>query len=196
MVREGVRAILHQTDSFRVAGDSADPLEVSRRLRMDACEVLLAELSGDGIQVARLAQTVSPAVNIVLMQGGPPPCNTLVAALEMGIEVFVSLDDADDLMRGLRALLAGQSYLSPGWGALLLREMAAKPQWDATLTERESEILSTLVPGRSLADVADRLCLSTSTVKSHLSRIYRKIGVTSRKGASLYARSIGLDSRD
>jgi LuxR family transcriptional regulator of csgAB operon len=113
-------------------------------------------------------------------------------ALKKGIRgVFYKQDDADTLIKGIKAMMAGELWFS--------RKVASRLLWNsrhnrhprealtANLTQRETEILSQLALGCSNQHIADSLCISLHTVKTHLHNIYRKIGVDNRLQASLWA---------
>lgn len=191
IVREGVRSLLQQADLVRVFTDCQSSREALAVLEKSSVQIMLVELGGDGLVLVRAVKARFPELSVVTMATGKPGVNQLVAAIESGISGHVSLDDREDIIRGLKVVLAGGSYLSPGLGLGVLQQLLHTVQ-SHPLTEREQEILAELQSGRPLAEVARHLCLSTSTVKSHLNRIYRKIGVSSRVAATRYAADVGL----
>jgi LuxR family transcriptional regulator of csgAB operon len=113
-------------------------------------------------------------------------------ALRIGIRgVFYSRDDAEILIKGIKAILADELWFSRAVTSRLLRNTTRKatqplpPHED--LTRRETEILIQLAAGGNNQQIAEALCISLHTVKTHLYNIYRKIGAENRLQASLWA---------
>jgi DNA-binding NarL/FixJ family response regulator len=101
--------------------------------------------------------------------------------------------DATALCQAVRAAAVGQVQLSPQVVERLLREVPA-PDSPETLTGRETEVLRLLARGRSNREIAGELSISEKTVKTHVSNILSKLGVSSRTQAALYAVRTGLVS--
>lgn len=191
IVREGIHSLLQRTDSFRVVVGCERPEEALARLETYSCDLVLAELDGPGLQLAHRLARAYPQLPLVLLAGERPRGAVLKLALEFRLRACVDLQDPEDIIRGLEAVVRGQRYLTPFWGLELLGEPVNHLS-DVQLSERELQILSAFDAGRSLASVAAGLCLSPSTVKSHLARIYRKLGVGRRSAACVVARELGL----
>ncbi|WP_405975843.1 response regulator transcription factor [Streptomyces sp. NBC_00988] len=123
------------------------------------------------------------------------------AALRAGASGFL-LKDAlpEELVAGIRAVAAGDAVISPGLTRKLIDAFADRMpgrtaeqdrRLDA-LTDREREVLTVMAAGWSNTEIAERLCLAESTVKSHVSRILAKIGVRDRVQAVIFAYDAGL----
>jgi DNA-binding NarL/FixJ family response regulator len=97
----------------------------------------------------------------------------------------------EELVRGVRAVVQGGAALEAGVAARLL-ERLAESEPDSDLSAREIEVLRLLVAGASNKGIARQLCLSENTVKSHVSRIFTKLGVQSRAEAVAAALQRGL----
>ncbi|MFL4907718.1 response regulator [Streptomyces sp. MMS24-I2-30] len=122
-------------------------------------------------------------------------------ALRAGASGFL-LKDAlpDELVAGIRAVAAGDAVIAPGLTRKLIdafteRMPGQTPDQErrlAALTERECEVLTAMATGWSNAEIAERLCLAESTVKSHVSRVLAKIGARDRVQAVIFAYDTGL----
>jgi DNA-binding NarL/FixJ family response regulator len=104
---------------------------------------------------------------------------------------------SDELCRAIKAAAAGQVQLSPRVAARLLRDApAGLPAPAEALTDREVEVLRCLALGQSNKEIAANLVIADKTVRTHVSNILGKLGVTSRTQAALYALRTGLVSLD
>jgi DNA-binding NarL/FixJ family response regulator len=123
------------------------------------------------------------------------------AALRAGASGFL-LKDAlpEELVAGIRAVAAGDAVISPGLTRKLIDAFADRmpgrtPEQDRrldALTDREREVLTVMAAGWSNTEIAERLCLAESTVKSHVSRILAKVGARDRVQAVIFAYDAGL----
>ncbi len=191
IVREGIHSLLQRTDSFRVAVDCERPEEAVARLETHACDLVLAELGGAGLQLAHRLSRLHPDLPVVMVADERPRLSVIGVALDFQVRACVSLQDPDDIRRGLEAVARNKRYLTPTWAMDVLREPASQPGV-APLSDRELQILEAFDNGTPLAEVARELHVSPSTIKSHLARIYRKLGVKRRGEACAVARDLGL----
>ena len=97
------------------------------------------------------------------------------------------------LVRAIRAVAAGQTYLQPELGALVLQ--AKEPSSDEQLTERERQVLRMIAMGYTNAQISEQLFLSVRTIESHRARIQQKLGVSGRAELIRYALDHGLIER-
>jgi len=117
----------------------------------------------------------------------------IVAAIEAGASGYLLKDAApDDITAAIHAAAAGQTALAP---AVATRLLARMQQSHSALSTRELEVLELVADGSSNTDIAKRLHLSETTVKSHLAHIYPKLGVNSRTAAVASAREAGIIGR-
>ena len=103
--------------------------------------------------------------------------------------------ESDKLCEAIRAAAAGEVRLSPEVAARLMREVSA-PDSPETLTDRETEVPRVLARGLSNIEIAEELCITEATVKTHVSSILAKLDLPSRTRAALYALKIGLITLD
>lgn len=118
----------------------------------------------------------------------------IVTAIEAGAAGYLLKDAApDDITAAVHAAAAGQTALAP---AVATRLFARMQQSHSSLSTRELEVLGLVADGCSNTDIARRLHLSETTVKSHLAHIYPKLGVNSRTAAVAAAREAGIIGRE
>ena len=125
---------------------------------------------------------------------------SIVAALSAGAAGYLTKDAArDDIRRALEAAAAGQAVLDPSVQAALLKaaqQGVARPAAPAAppdgLTDREVEVLALIASGLSNQEIAERLFVAETTVKTHVNRIFAKTGSRDRAQAAVYAHRHGL----
>jgi DNA-binding NarL/FixJ family response regulator len=173
--RRRLAALLHGSSS-EVVGAAADVNTLLDRTSRSLEAVVLAggpELLARGGPV-ELFRALRPACAIVVVSGGGTAA--VRKALRSGVDGFVSETDAEHALRGtIAAVLAGQISVPQS-----IRDRIA---W-TTFSLREKQVLQLVAGGLTNGEIADRLFLSESTVKSHLSSSFRKLGVSSRAEAA------------
>jgi DNA-binding NarL/FixJ family response regulator len=216
LVRSGLRRILRRRDGFEIVAECSDGSEVPRTLARLAggsgesgdgdrgADVVLMDLrmrEVDGITATRLLAT-DPDAPPVLVLTTFDDDEMLSGALRAGAAGFLLKDSsADDLIRGVRAVAAGDSWLDPAVTGRVLssyRNSAPPPPADDryvdALTPRELEVLRAIAIGRSNGEIAAELVISELTVKSHIGRIFTKLHLRDRAAAIVYAYDHGLVS--
>ena len=216
LVRSGLRRILRRRDGFEIVAECADGAEIPRTLAglaVDGADgadgdagvdVVLMDLrmrQVDGITATRLL-SADPDAPPVLVLTTFDDDEMLSGALRAGAAGFLLKDSsADDLIRGVRAVAAGDSWLDPAVTGRVLSSYrnsapatpADDPYVDA-LTPRELEVLRAIAVGRSNGEIAADLVISELTVKSHIGRIFTKLHLRDRAAAIVYAYDHGLVS--
>jgi DNA-binding NarL/FixJ family response regulator len=196
--RAGVRLSL-EADGFTVVAECATAkraVELAREHRPDVC-LLDIHMPGNGIgAAAEIADTLPDCVVVMLTYSRDE--NDLFDALRAGAAGYLLKDmDPDRLGSALRGVLAGEAALPRSLMAKVLDEFRGRPrrqvlrreQRSADLTSREWQILEMLSDGLSTDEIAERLFVSPSTVRVHVSSILRKLRVTSRDEAVRVFRS-------
>ncbi|WP_030160572.1 response regulator transcription factor [Glycomyces sp. NRRL B-16210] len=198
LVRHGFRMILDAQPDMRVVGEAADgeaALAAARRLRPD---VVLADIRMprlDGIEVLkRLNDTEDSNPPRVIVVTTFDDDDYVRAALTAGASGFVLKRSGPTLLvEAVRAAVAGDTLVSPSLTVRLLRGLAApEPTTGPELSERERQVVKLVAEGKSNAEVAAELYISTGTVKTHLANAQRKTGSRNRVGMAAWAWRTGL----
>jgi DNA-binding NarL/FixJ family response regulator len=199
LVRSGLRRILRRKDGFLIVAECGDGDEVPDAVAEYRPDVVVMDLRMkrvDGIEATRrLTATGSPPVLALTTFDDD---ELLSGALRAGASGFVLKDSsAEELIRAVRAVAQGDSYLDPAVTARVLstyRRVAGdhRPADVAEVTTRERDVLRLIGKGRSNNEIADELCISELTVKSHIGRIFVKLRLRDRAAAIVYAYDHGL----
>lgn len=196
LLREGVANTLAAETDFEVVGQGANADDALRLASELLPDLILLDISmeGGGLNAARSIATACPIVTIVMLTVSEDEEDVL-AALKAGARGYVLKGvSGPELIRIVRAVHAGDPYVSPALAASLLVELprdprAASPPQDplADLTSRERQILEHVAMGRSNKEVAGALFLAEKTVKHYMTNILQKLHVRNRVEAALLA---------
>jgi DNA-binding NarL/FixJ family response regulator len=205
LLRTGFRMILSAEPDLQVvgeAGDGAAAVELARRLRPDVVLMDIRMPGMDGIQATRAL--AGPGVEDplkVLMLTTFGQDEYVVESLRAGASGFLLKDaPAEDLVEAIRVIAAGEALLAPSVTRRLLDRVASRlpPAHDnsipalSELTEREMEVLKLVARGLSNAEIAEKLVVSETTVKTHVSRILGKLDLRDRVQVVILAYETGL----
>jgi DNA-binding NarL/FixJ family response regulator len=197
LIRQGVRRAFEQTEDLTVVAEATCVAEALALDRTHAPRVVVVDLSlgdGSGLEVVRHVRSQRPATGVVVltMHDGD---DQLLAALEAGASSFVlkqaPVSDVVDAAR--HASVSPTTFTADGLAAAMKRRLA-KPA--VQLSTREREILALLAEGLSVAEVSGRLYVSASTTKSHMAKLYDKLGASNRTQAVMNAVRLGLITVD
>jgi DNA-binding NarL/FixJ family response regulator len=197
LIRQGLSRAFERQPDFTVvaeAGSVAEAIAMASSLspRVVVTDVRLPD--GTGLDVVRRLRQVNPDMGLVVltMYAGD---EQLFAALEAGASAFVAKDaPADDVVAAARhALVAPRSFTAANLADAMRRKMEPSgPQ----LSPREREVLDLLAEGLGVAAIARKLYVSESTAKTHISKIYEKLGAANRAQAIMTAVRTGLLAED
>ena len=194
VVRDGLgRVIAAQPDLELVAAaaNGAEAVELCRDRTPDVVlmDVQMPEL--DGIEATRAILAELPQTAVLVLTSFSDQ-KRIVGALNAGAVGYLLKDaSADDVVAGIRSAAAGGSPLDPRAARVLLESKTA-PDPLAGVSPREREVLALLLDGLPNKLIARRLGISEKTVKTHLTRVFREIGVTDRVQAVLWAERHGI----
>jgi NarL family two-component system response regulator LiaR len=186
MVRRGLATFLKVVDDLQLVGE-AESGEAAIQLCAEVLpDVILMDMvlpMMDGATATRAIRQQFPQVQVIALTSFKEG-DLVKNALEAGAIAYLLKDvSADDLVRAIRAAHAGRATLSPEAAQALVETANQPPAPGLDLTEREREVLALMVEGLNNTQIAGRLTVSPSTIKSHVSNILSKLGVASRTEA-------------
>jgi DNA-binding NarL/FixJ family response regulator len=194
VVRDGLVGVIGSQDDMEVVGTASDGAEVVEVCRTAEPDVVLMDLEMpvlDGIEATRAIRAEAPATAVLVLTSFSDR-RRITGALDAGAVGYLLKDaSAEEVLRGIRAAALGGSPLDPRAARSLLEAQNA-PDPLAGISPREREVLALLVDGMPNKLIARRLGIGEKTVKSHLTSIFRQIGVTDRVQAILWIERQGL----
>lgn len=195
MVRRGLATILKVFDDLKLVGE-AESGEAAVKLCAEVLpDVILMDMSlpvMDGATATHAIRQQFPQIQILVLTSFKEG-KVIKQALAAGAIGYLLKDvSADDLVRAIRAAHTGRATLSPEAAQALVEESNLPPAPGLDLTEREREVLKLMIEGLNNIQIAGRLTVSPSTIKSHVSNILAKLGVTSRTEAVTLALRNGI----
>jgi NarL family two-component system response regulator LiaR len=186
MVRKGLVTFLKVFDYLELVGEAnngADAIKLCGKVLPDVILMDMVMPDMDGATATTLIRQKYPQVQILVLTSFKEG-DLIKKALEAGAIGYLLKDVlADDLARAIRAAHAGRATLSPEAAQSLVETTNLPPAPGLDLTEREREVLALMVEGLSNSQIAIKLSVSSSTIKSHVSNVLSKLGVTSRTEA-------------
>ena len=190
MVRRGLATFLKVFDDLQLAGEAesgAAAIQLCGEILPDVVLMDMIMPDMDGVAVTRAICQKYPQVQVIALTSFKEG-DLVKEALEAGAIAYLLKDvSADDLVRAIRAAHAGRATLSPEAAQALVERANQPPPPGLDLTERERDVLALMVEGLNNTQIAGRLTVSPSTIKSHVSNILSKLDVTSRTEAVTFA---------
>jgi two-component system, NarL family, response regulator LiaR len=194
MVRKGLATFLKVFDdpsagpeqALQLVGEAesgADAIKLCGEVSPDVILMDMVMPDMDGATATRVIRQQFPQVQIIALTSYKEG-NLVKNALEAGAIAYILKDvSAEDLARAIRAAHSGRATLSPEAAQAFVETSNLPPVPGLDLTEREHEVLALMVEGLNNTQIAGRLVVSPSTIKSHVSNILSKLGVASRTEA-------------
>jgi NarL family two-component system response regulator LiaR len=190
VVRQGLRALLSTHDGIDVVGeadDGAAAVTAAERLSPDVVLMDVVMPGMDGVEALRRIGERRPQTRVVMLTSYADEQQAM-EAVDAGASGFLLKDASPrDVAAAIRAAHRGEAVLHPSVAAKLLAERRRPPAAHADLTARELEVLRLIARGLQNKQIAAQLHLSEKTVKTHVSAILRKLHVTDRTQAAMYA---------
>ena len=192
IVREGLKRIVGDVSDFEIAGEAADGTEVMQRVRGLEFDVLLLDLSmpgRSGMELIKLVKAEKPRLRVLVLSMHQET-QYAVRAIKAGASGYLTKESAGtQLVGAIRKVASGRPYISTEVAEqLALNIMAPSEQLlHKQLSDREFEVFSLLVGGKSITEIANGLHLSVKTVSTHKTRIMQKMGMNSLSEMVQYA---------
>jgi NarL family two-component system response regulator LiaR len=186
MVRRGLATFLKVYDDLELAGEAAggpEAIQLCARLRPDVVLMDMAMPEMDGAAATRLIRKQSEAIQVIMLTSFKDEI-LIQSALQAGAIGYLLKDvSSDELAQAIRAAYAGRTTLSPGVAEAMVHAAGQPPKPGLDLTERERMVLALMVEGLNNTQIAEKLGVSPSTIKSHVSNVLTKLGVAGRTEA-------------
>jgi NarL family two-component system response regulator LiaR len=186
MVRRGLATFLKAFDDLEMAGEAASgeaAVQLCAEILPDVILMDMAMPDMDGAAATRVIRQQFPQVQVIALTSFKEG-DLVKQALSAGAIGYLLKDvSADELADAIRAAHSGRATLSPEAAQALVETTNQPPAPGLDLTERELEVLALMVEGLNNTQIAGRLTVSSSTIKSHVSNILSKLGVASRTEA-------------
>jgi NarL family two-component system response regulator LiaR len=186
VVRSGLGAVLLSYDDMILIGEAGNGEEAVRFCEKLQPDVVLMDLMMpvmDGVAATMAIKKYWPGINIIALTSFKEK-EMVEGALKAGAMSYLLKNvSANELVTAIRGAVAGQSRLSPEAAQVLIQDIKEPPTQTYDLTDREKEILALMVEGLPNTSIAERLFVSQSTIKFHVSNVLAKLGVSSRTEA-------------
>ncbi len=196
IVRSGIRMLIDRTEGMRVVAEAEDGVEALEQTLAERPDIAILDVSMPrmtGLQAAREIKAQAPDVSVLLLSMYDDE-RYFFDALKAGASGYVLKRAADtDLIDAVRAVAAGQPFLSPVTEAALIREaLDGREDLRDPLTPREEEIVKLIAEAHTNKQIAEILKLSEKTVESHRANVLAKLGMRDRVELVRYAIRRGL----
>lgn len=204
LVRQGVRDFLETQPDLQVVGEAASGEQAVQLAGHLVPDVVLMDLvlpgGIDGVEATRRVKQVSPHTQVVVLTSYHED-EHIFPAIRAGALSYVLKDvGPQELADVVRKAARGEAVLHPHVAARLVQELqgagSKTPNPFSELSDRELEVLRLIAEGLSNVEIAEKLVLSTKTVKGHVSNILSKLQLQDRTQAAVYAWRTGLVRRD
>ncbi|MFE5049545.1 MULTISPECIES: response regulator transcription factor [unclassified Streptomyces] len=205
LVRSGLRVLIADTPDLEVVGEAANGEEAVRLAREVRPDVIVMDIrmpGMNGIEATSLV-TSGPGAARVLILTTFDEDDHVYGALRAGASGFAVKDMAlDDILAAIRVVAAGDALIAPGITRRLIADFVGRPEPSPAraprpvegITEREREVLTLVGLGRSNSEIADELYITVATTKSHVARLFTKLGARDRVQLVIIAYESGLVS--
>jgi len=189
VVRKGLSAYISVQDDIQIVGEASDGTQVLNLCQKVKPDVVLMDLvmpGMSGIEAVRELRLKAPEIKIIALTSFQEPDLVKEALREGAISYLLKNVSGEDLSTAIRSAMAGKPTLAPEVTIDLVMGEKKKESFEA-LTLREKEVLKLMVEGNSNPDIAEKLFISRSTARAHVSNILAKLGVTNRSKAVAFA---------
>lgn len=194
ILRQGLRSVLEREDDLIVVGEASSEGEAEAVVRAMAPDIVLLDLKlsagsdFEGLSLCAKLSAAHPQLGLLVLTTFLDE-ELVVRAVHAGARGYVVKDvDTTELVRAIRAISAGESAFDARSAAAVVRSLNGRNEPRQQLTDRELEVLRLLATGLSNHAIGERLYISATTAKFHVSNIMRKLDVT-RRAEAVYAAS-------
>ncbi len=194
IVREGLKQLLELEEDFLVVGQASNGVETLEKIKELKPDVLLLDINMpimNGIKALKKLKEDGIDTKVVILTIHEDR-EYLIETMQIGASGYILKDsDSASFFKAIRDAYCGESYIQPKLAADLIKEFnkprGTRIKKENELTQREYEVIALIADGLNNKDIAERLYISEKTVKNHVSNIFRKINVSDRTQAAIYA---------
>lgn len=198
LMRQGLERILSLEPDIDVVAQVSNGFEVIEKAKIVAPDVILMDINMplmNGLEAMKALKENQCASRVIMLTVHNDR-QYLLKSLKLGACGYILKDaEVDQLIEAVHKVYAGQLYIQTEMANPVLKEDQASPLYgfnaglpdDADLTQRERQVLKLVASGLSNGEIAKQLFISEKTVKNHLSNIFRKLNVSDRTQAAVYA---------
>ncbi len=193
MIREGLKSLLELDDDFKVIAEAVDGRDCLDKLDVYKPDILLLDINMpnmNGLDVLKELKARKSKVKVLVLTVHNET-EYLMKAVDIGINGYVLKDsESAELKKAIRAIMDGKTYIKPSLIPALNAKRLERNEDEKkidSLTRRELEVLKLLAIGMYNKEVAEKLEISERTVKNHVSNIFKKLEVTDRTQAAVFA---------
>ena len=193
LMREGIRNLLEFDGTIKVVEEASDGEECIEKIKVSEPEVLLLDINmpkKNGIEVLKIIKDEKIDVKVLILTVHNE-IEYLIKAVDIGVDGYILKDsESSELKKAIRAVNNGENYIQPKLIPALNNKLVSrdidKDKIDS-LTGREIEVLIQVANGMFNKEIANTLNISERTVKNHISNIFKKIEVSDRTQAAVFA---------
>ena len=193
MVREGLKQLLELDGDIVVIGEASDGVECLDLLEKNLPQALLLDINMpnmNGLEVLEKIKEKNLDTKVIILTVHNE-VEYLLKAVEIGIDGYMLKDsNSDELKKAIYSVIDGESYIQPNLIPILNSKMIERDvekEKLALLTKRELEVLKLMAVGSYNKEIGEKLNISERTVKNHISSIFKKIDVSDRTQAAIFA---------
>lgn len=198
MVREGIRCLLENVSEFNVVGEAADGYECISLVNKTKPNIVLLDIdmpNMNGIDTLRIIKEQKMICKVIMLTRHNE-IDYLMKALEIGCDGYILKESSfETLLKAIFKVYSGNNYIEPNLMPLLnanLEEKSNIKKRISELTKREIDVLKMIASGAFNKEIASTLNISERTVKNHISNIFKKIQVSDRTQAAVFAIKNGI----
>ncbi|OJV65659.1 MAG: DNA-binding response regulator [Clostridiales bacterium 38-18] len=195
LIREGIKKLLELEENFEIVALAGDGEQAITSIKETSPDVVLLDINMpvmNGIDCLKQIKQDYPEIKVIMLTIHED-AEYLIETINIGAEGYVLKDaDVSSLVKAIQKVVQGEVYIHPTLSGILVREYKRKDKnmedvIGNNLTKREYEVIRLISKGYNNKEIAIELFISEKTVKNHVSNIFKKIKVTDRTQAALYA---------
>lgn len=193
LIREGLKQLLEFDGSIEVVGEASNGVECLKKLSECNPEVLLLDINmpeKNGIEVLKQMKADDSKIKVLILTVHNE-MDYLMKAVDIGVDGYILKDsESAELKKAIRAVRDGENYIQPSLIPALNSQLLSRDTDKdkiSSLTNRELEVLVQVANGMFNKEIATNLNISERTVKNHISNIFKKIDVSDRTQAAVFA---------